>query len=299
MIWAYSEYYLFATLFPLFKFWMLNRPVADLLELPGEVFVTDTTVEGGMPESPVLEIPVTFPMMAPEMPVEYAPRSEEPIIFFDAPKMVSRVGPQISPIFEEEQQPVGFKDLSTLKKESKLSEIHVDDLIQQATTSALKHDNGELYHDVESFTDCLNMLYEHGRILPPNEELIKHLFDSLDHAGEGKVDLVEVTAGLVLYAGGSEEDKVEAVFGTVDRDRNGYLSLEELIRFFRLIFQNVFSQEVRGAMASSGVHASSPDELAVKTAVECMEMCDLNKDGKLSLSEFKSWFSNPKQAPLF
>ena len=278
-----------------------RRPVADLLELPGEVVEcgdVGADVES-IDEHPMyLDLPLELPMLAPEMPVETAPR-EPVILFFDAPKAVSRFGPQISPILEEED--VVVKNFQTLKKESKLAEIHVKDLVRQATSSAImKHSNGEqLYHDVDSFTDCLTLLYEQGRILPPSEELIRLLFESLDHARSGKVDLVEITTGLALFAGGAESDKIEAVFRAVDKDKDGYLSLEELVEFFRLIFQNVFNQEVIGAMASNGVNASSPEDLAVKTAVECMEVCDLNKDGRLSLSEFNRWFSNPKQSPIF
>jgi hypothetical protein len=35
------------------------------------------------------------------------------------------------------------------------------------------------------------------------------------------------------------------------------------------------------------------------TALECFKTADLNHDGKLSVSEFKSWFYAPRHDPAF
>lgn len=43
--------------------------------------------------------------------------------------------------------------------------------------------------------------------------------------------------------------------------------------------------------------ALTPEQLAAATATECFAACDLNQDGKLSLEEFKYWFSLQEGAP--
>jgi Ca2+-binding EF-hand superfamily protein len=257
---------------------------ADLLGLPPASVVTDPDTMVDNFED--IEAGSIFPaFLSPENPVEFA--------------MVHSVKltPKISPILEEPMENMG--DFESLKIASKLPEIHVNDLILHATSSAIQHPNGTLYHDIDSFTDFLAVLYEHGRIMPPEESVVQSLFELLDHSQTGKIELVEVTAGLALFAGGSEGEKVSAVFALVDANEDGFLSRNELVDFFTLIFRNVFSKQILDALVFNGVTARTPEDLAVRTAVECMNMCDLDKDGQLSLDEFKQWFNKPKISSVF
>lgn len=257
--------------------------VSELLGLPAEDSEEQASEEGlGAGEIGVVTFDTPLGFLHPEVAVESA----------------VKLTPRISPIFEEPAGSSEMCDFITLKTLSKLGEIHVNDLITHATTGALAHPDGTLYHDIDSFTDCLTILYEQGRILPPSEEIVQQLFSCLDHGNEGKIGVLEVTTGLALFAGGSEDDKITAIFALVDANEDGFLSHYELVQFFTLIFQNVFTRDVIGAMAFHGVAAKSPEELAVRTAVECIEMCDLNKDGQLSLDEFRHWFSHPRIAPV-
>merc|ERR1712138_599 len=98
-----------------------------------------------------------------------------------------------------------------------------------------------------------------------------------------------------------EESVQNAVFDLFDRDDNGvgFISRDEMFKFLTSVFKVVLTPNVMGVMSSMGVTVESAEDLASVTALECFKSADLNQDGKLSISEFKSWFYAPKNDPSF
>merc|ERR1711924_341187 len=103
--------------------------------------------------------------------------------------------------------------------------------------------------------------------------------------------------GVSLLSTGSEEDKIHAVFDVFDENGDGVISMDEMYKFLTSVFKVVLTPNVMGVMNTMGVQVESPEDLASVTALECFKTADLNHDGKLSVSEFKSWFYAPRHDP--
>merc|ERR1719329_1879356 len=110
---------------------------------------------------------------------------------------------------------------------------------------------------------------------------------------------MELICGASLLCTGTEEDKIHAVFNVFDENGDGVISMDEMFKFLTSVFKVVLTPHVMGVMNSMGVTVDSAEDLASVTALECFKSADLNQDGKLSVTEFKSWFYAPRNNPSF
>ena len=154
---------------------------------------------------------------------------------------------------------------------------------------------GQPYHDKHSFKRVMKELGNDASDSIFDQLLVGSLPSLLP---PGAISLADISTKIALLTGGSESEKIEAVFSLVDRNSDGYLSIDELGDFFNLIFQNVITKSLLAVYSANGL-GTNPAAFAAQTAGECMQMCDLNKDGQLSLTEFKKWFANPKMSPVY
>jgi hypothetical protein len=90
---------------------------------------------------------------------------------------------------------------------------------------------------------------------------------------------------------GSRTEKNESAFALYDCGGSGYISLEEMTRYLTSVYRIVYeTQPETGDRLSVG-----PEELAAVTAEQAFKDADLNHDGKLSLEEFKAWYSKQEE----
>ena len=253
----------------------IEIPVSVLLDRPGSVEPTNRAEEEPSADHHIhatyLDLPVDLPMLAPEAPVMAAAGA-------------NRIDhqPTMTPI-----------DEATVRKESRLCAIPVSTVMRLLDEFSI---NGK-YHTETSLVRAVQEMFESIRQSPPLDQEIVRLFSYLDGNCAGQVSLQSVSTALVLLAAGSEADKISAIFSQVDTNHDNLLSDIELVSFFQLIFDNVLTRSVMGVINANGVALSSSSQLAITTAFECMNMCDLNHDGFLSLEEFTKWFQQPRLAP--
>ena len=240
-----------------------NCPVASLLERPGSVEPPVESVNEVHDHPTYLDLPVDLPMLAPV----HVQRSQS-----------------LFGLYEEDN-----REASKVRRESHLSQVLVGDAI-----AALEKTANDGFHDLNSFKKALTLMLTES-IVPDSS--VNELFESLGPV-EGRVDLRSTTSAIILLSKGSADEKIRAIFTLADTDKDGSLSLEELFEFFLLIFGNVMSRSVLGLMNANGVPLSSAEKLAAATAKECLEMCDLDRNGCLSLEEFRNWFARPRKVPL-
>jgi Ca2+-binding EF-hand superfamily protein len=251
-----------------------SSPVSSLLDRPGSVEPPEHSVDGPDLEPPTyLDLPVDLPMLAPEFPVLHSVQRQHSLFG----------------IYEEEN-----KEATAVRRDSHLSEIPVKDAIFALEKTAQKSDSSEVFQDLNSFKNALNLMFKSNTI---SAEVAEELFTSLGEV-DGRVSLSSATTAVILLSKGSVDEKIRAIFTIADTDKDGSLSLEEVFEFFLLIFGNVMSRNLLGLMNANGVPLSAPEQLAAATAKECMEMCDLDRNGCLSLDEFRNWFHRPRRAPL-
>ena len=98
--------------------------------------------------------------------------------------------------------------------------------------------------------------YERARLL------LDRTFDIFDTDGDGVVDCIELSAGLVSLCGGTSEDKVAAAFALYDEDNDGTIRMGEMVAFLNATFQVLFKVE----QASGASFDTTPAEFAERTA---------------------------------
>ena len=81
---------------------------------------------------------------------------------------------------------------------------------------------------------------------------------------------------------------MNAAFALFDQNGDGQISKEEMTQYLTGVFMVIFeaNPETESEMGVSAV------ELAMSTAAQCFDDCDVNHDGFLSLEEFSMWYAS-------
>lgn len=109
--------------------------------------------------------------------------------------------------------------------------------------------------------------------------LMDRIFKTFDTNNDGLVDDSEWVAGLAVFLRGNLAEKINYTFSVYDMNSDGFISKDE-------IFQLLKPCQVRQNPEEE------PDE-SVKDLVEiALKKMDLDKDGKLSLADFKTSIEN-------
>lgn len=142
------------------------------------------------------------------------------------------------------------------------------------------------------------LLRNKGLEVPP-EEVRSAVFGLIDRDGNGVADLMELVCGVSLLCGGTDDDKLNAVFRSFDVNGDGFISMEEMFTFLTSVFRVGLTPQALAVVNSMGTTVTSAEELAAATAMECFRDADLNEDGRLSIAEFKAWFYDSGHDPAF
>jgi Ca2+-binding EF-hand superfamily protein len=277
--------------------------VSSLLITPGNVDMSGSTSFVFSPKRDEFTIPAELPMMAPEVSVETTIFREPRFVFdnVDAPRFPFSAHRTLTAVIEEDEEGNAPAQVPDIRRRCKINEINVKELLGRfSEVSKTQTGNESMWVDREGFREVLDSLYEINRIIPPQEDgALDSLFDWLNRSEDKeRITTQDLITGLVLSAGGTREDKMATIFSLVDSKDEGSLAIDELVMFFSLIFQNVFNKRIVGAMLFNGVNARDPDALALRTATECMDMCELNDKGRITYEELTRWFEKPRHSPI-
>jgi Ca2+-binding EF-hand superfamily protein len=80
----------------------------------------------------------------------------------------------------------------------------------------------------QAFTAAYEELLTSNDMDKPTEEFSSTVFQLFDKDGNGTVDAMELVCGVALLCGGTEEEKMQAVFNAFDENSDGYISPEEM-----------------------------------------------------------------------
>lgn len=187
-----------------------------------------------------------------------------------------------------------LQNLKELRKTSGLKHVPVDQGLQMLKAAAV---DGKLSR--EQFQEAYLRILQDHNVEVPSEEVRNAVFDLFDRDDNNVVDMMELICGISLLCAGAEDDKISAVFNVFDENGDGYISMDEMFKFLTSVFKVVLTPNVISVMNSMGVLVESAEDLASVTSLECFKTADLNHDGKLSVSEFKTWFNAPRNDPSF
>ena len=115
---------------------------------------------------------------------------------------------------------------------------------------------------------------------------LREIFKLCDSDNSGTIDPEEMLNSVVLLSGGSEDNKIEAVFQLYDLDGNGLITMDELVKHQKAVFQVAFANnpELRQKLGET------PQTLALATAESIFKQIDTNKDNVITLDEFMIWY---------
>lgn len=267
--------------------------------ISGQSVSTQSSTTTGTPmgtrslvSSAVSPSPVTYsgsPVVASSAPVVVSKPAPTPVM-----RPNTTAGPQYTQNAYEvkHQDDPQLNNLKDLRKTCGLKYIPVNDGLQGLKAGAV---DGKLAR--EQFLDAYVVVLQQHGVEVPSETVRNAVFDLFDRDDNNIVDMMELICGISLLCAGTEDDKINAVFNIFDENGDGFISMEEMFKFLTSVFKVVLTPNVMAVMNSMGVTVESAEDLASVTALECFKTADLNQDGKLSVTEFKSWFYAPRNDP--
>ncbi|KAG7896035.1 hypothetical protein KL905_004646 [Ogataea polymorpha] len=122
------------------------------------------------------------------------------------------------------------EDISTLRQETKFSAREL-----QQWYKGFRRDvpNGQLTK--EEFTKIHKQFYPFG----DPTEFSSYAFEAFDTNGKGYIDFHSFIVSLSLASRGSIEDKLKWSFNVYDRDRDGFISYDDLLTVIKSIYRMV------------------------------------------------------------
>ena len=131
----------------------------------------------------------------------------------------------------------------------------------------IKHDKKKAMDDDEvTFDEWIHIcrIEETGE----NKELFK-LYDAADGEAEGTIDMREFLLGMNNFSGDERVDKCRFAFMLYDEDKNGFLTMEELVEVLK------------------ATHMATKASQVMKKAQTIMKQCDRDGDGHIDPEEFE------------
>lgn len=121
------------------------------------------------------------------------------------------------------------------------------------------------------------------------KRVLDKLFDEFDTDHDGFVDFCELSSGISILCGGSQDDKIKAAFALFDINQDGFISREEMETYLASVFRTVFATS---PATSQQFHNVTPEQLAQITTADAFAVADHNNDGRLSFDEFTKWYAS-------
>lgn len=141
----------------------------------------------------------------------------------------------------------------------------------------------------EQFKRCFYSILKKQKREPTREitRFLDQLFNAFDVDGNGAVDFVELSSGLSVLCGGSQEEKVVAAFSLFDANGDGFITQDEMMKYLTSVFHVMYEANPQTKQSM----AIDSQMLAYYTTQQAFAEADLNHDGLLSLEEFRKWYS--------
>jgi Ca2+-binding EF-hand superfamily protein len=204
------------------------------------------------------------------------------------PGFLAPAQPSVSSAFAREHLE---KAVESLRHDSGLGSCKPGDVAAALSRSA--SEDGTLAREafVKALSTLMDQASSRGGVSARGDyhELASVLFDVWDRNQDDSIDFLEAAAGITLLCGGgTPQERMAAAFELFDVNQDGAVDAKEMNVIMTAVFRLLEAIHPEAFVSLAGHHG--PHSLAVETTREAFENCDVNHDGKLSLSEFQRWF---------
>ncbi|KAJ5074554.1 calcium binding protein [Anaeramoeba ignava] len=103
------------------------------------------------------------------------------------------------------------------------------------------------------------------------------LFKNFDENGDGEISFSELITAMSITSRGSTDEKLEFLFNIYDLDGNGFIERDEIHQIFKSL-HNISIQD----------NELNDEKALISYVDQAFDEADQDKDGALSLDEFKS-----------
>lgn len=218
---------------------------------------------------------VSVDSTSPPPPIKKAEPKSEPVPEAPAvPKQPSR-----------KAAPNPLKRLTELRDDAGLANVSPVQIVDRVKALFGKKD------DITE-TEFVEIMMELGKKFSgarreSKENALREIFVLMDVNKSQTLDREELINALAAISGGSEDDKIEAVFMLYDINGDGLISFEEMNRHQTAIFRMAFAlnPKLRTELGTE------PESLATVTTESIFRELDTDKNNVISLDEFKAWYS--------
>jgi len=193
-----------------------------------------------------------------------------------------------NPNSDEQKRPRAnsARNLEEFRAWSSVSKLDCGALVKHFANGATSDgyvSSSQFSNQLEALLDSLDVdSTEEERARDTFERFWASLSDSLD--SNQAIHISKLAAGFSVICGGEADDKVEMAFSLFDKKGTGYIDFEEMTEYLSSVYSLMFE-------ADENNDHPDPLEFAKAMAFEAFEKADINKDGRISLPEFKLWYS--------
>lgn len=182
--------------------------------------------------------------------------------------------------------------LARLRELTGLAALRADDLFSLFSSAVSQGARGGDILTRDEFKRCFYSILKKQKREPTREitRFLDRLFNSFDVDGNDAVDFIELSSGLSVLCGGTQEEKVVAAFSLFDANGDGFITEDEMEKYLSSVF-NVMYETNPGMKQTLSIDAKALARYTTKQAFAEAE-ADLNHDGLLSLEEFRKWYSS-------
>ncbi|KAG7356343.1 EF hand domain containing protein [Nitzschia inconspicua] len=137
--------------------------------------------------------------------------------------------------------------------------------------------------------------------------ILREIFNAFDVGGTGKADAFDVACGFAVLCRGKKSDKLEYAFEILDRDKQGFLSREDTIRYLRSFLvvlltivttSSVESDHSDDCMTTMSGEKCDMSMASISRAIELgcrwasdQAMKSSSNDDALSFDDFAAWYT--------
>ncbi|TYZ60306.1 hypothetical protein PybrP1_010825 [[Pythium] brassicae (nom. inval.)] len=186
--------------------------------------------------------------------------------------------------------PASSWTLASLREITGLGGVRANDLIALLGAAAAQYaGHRDALLTREQFKRCFYAVLKQQQREPTRAvaRFLDQLFHAFDTDGSGTVDFVELSTGLSVLCGGSQEEKVIAAFSLFDANGDGFISQNEMTKYLTSVFHVMYEASPH---TKQSLAVDAP-RLAYYTTQQAFTDADLNHDGLLSLAEFRRWYA--------